>query len=358
LRALTAILYCACLLSCAGRQPSSFRIVDGRSPILIPPGVKPQAASAQIKLSGHRLTCKVPPPPIGVLRAGRRQAITIRRDELESVPPGAISSWADSLSEAGCLPNDQARQIVSRAIDSLPLAAERRRQLLRAGEDLRCPGSIQIVSPVGASGFKASRIAGIAQSANGGSIDVSLETGSPSLGVNKSWYDLSARADGEGCKLEFRGSEVSFNGEIAARNSPDGDLLKFDPAARWFQLFMMTKSSGNDFDHVVLAGSSHAELSKTATEFRLHADRVVSRAIRLPPLTGINAFIRVKVNGRYIDIDPNATVRKAVNTAKPASLAIRKFHNGKPYPVLGGSVEALLSLPLEAGDEISWTTTP
>jgi hypothetical protein len=363
LRALIAILYCVCLISCAGRQLSSFRIVGDRPPILIPPGVNLGAASAQVKLSRNRLKCKAPPPPIGILQLTRKPAIAIRREQLESVPPGALSTWADSLSEAGCLPNDQALQIVSRTIDSLPLEAERRRQLLRGRGDLPCPGSIQIVSPVDPHGFKASHIAGISQAANGGSIDVALDSASLSLGVNKSWYDLTPRDDGEGCRIEFRGSEVSFDGKVVARNSPDGDLLKFDPKARWFQLFMMTKSSGNDFDHVVLAGSSHAELRKTVAEFKLHADQVLERGdvtthIRLPPLTGINAFIRVKLNGRYVDIEPNATVRTAVKTITSAGLKLRRLHNGKLYPVLGGPPEALLSLPLEPGDEISWTTTP
>lgn len=350
MKALLAALGCLGLVGCAARQPMAFRFVGGKSSVLVPPGVRADATLAKGKLSAGRGKCRIPAP-----------FVRIRREDLESAKPDTLVSWADSLSKAGCLSEGQAQGLVERAIDSVPLEVDRRWQILTARGDLRCPSSIKIVSPVDPEALKATRIEEVAEGKSPGSLQVTLADFNAATGIQTAWYDLLRREDGDGCRIAFRGAEVSVAGKVVATLE---DRFGFTDSARWFQLFMMTKSSVNDFDHVILAGATREEFVATARKFRQNAADVLalggSTVVALPPLTGVNAFVRVKANGKWLDVESHGSVRQALRLATgsgevPSGLRVAKLSRGKLYPVIGlGAGDVLLFLPLEGGEEISW----
>ena len=76
---------------------------------------------------------------------------------------------------------------------------------------------------------------------------------------------------------------------------------------------------------------------------------------------GINAYIRVRLNGVLTDLQKPVSIRQAITQANgdPATalvkLKVRKLHDGALYPVQWpAGTDAILSLPLEGGEEIEW----
>ncbi len=80
----------------------------------------------------------------------------------------------------------------------------------------------------------------------------------------------------------------------------------------------------------------------------------------LPHGTGINTYVRVKLNGVWTDQDLGATVRDAFEKSaldphsSLAKLSVRKLHDGKLYRVeWDRSTDQILDLPLEGGEEFA-----
>jgi hypothetical protein len=129
---------------------------------------------------------------------------------------------------------------------------------------------------------------------------------------------------------------------------------------------MMTKVSENDFDFVVLSARTSAELQNDVVAFQHDSEAFLKAAdpvsyTLLPHGTGINAYVRVKINGVPVDLMRGGTVRNALlqESADPRAvlprLSIRKVHKGKLYPVeFDHKSDQILSLPLEGGEEIDW----
>lgn len=129
---------------------------------------------------------------------------------------------------------------------------------------------------------------------------------------------------------------------------------------------MMTKVSANDFDFVVFSARTPMELEVYAADFQRDSTTFLKTAdpatyTVLPHGSGINAYIRVKVNGVSIDLPRGNTVRQAIGQAVTdprtvlTRLKIRKLHDGKLFPVdWGQASDQILSLPLEGGEELDW----
>ena len=130
---------------------------------------------------------------------------------------------------------------------------------------------------------------------------------------------------------------------------------------------MMTKVSENDFDFVVLSARTSAELQNDVIAFQRDSEAFLKAAdpasyTLLPHGTGINAYVRVKINGVPVDLMRGSLVRHALlhESADPRTvlpnLKLRKLHNGKLYTVeFDRKSDQILSLPLEGGrKEIDW----
>lgn len=159
-----------------------------------------------------------------------------------------------------------------------------------------------------------------------------------------------------------------MDGAVEHPSTPATARFQSDPQARWHQLFMMTKVSANDFDFVVLSARTSAELQENIAEFQRDSEAFLKAAdpasyTILPYGIGINAYVRVKINGVFVDLMRGSAVRHALlhesadaHTVLPR-LTIRKLHDGKLYAVeFDRKSEQILSLPLEGGEEIDWST--
>lgn len=117
---------------------------------------------------------------------------------------------------------------------------------------------------------------------------------------------------------------------------------------------------------MVFSARTPEELEDDIALFQRDSARFLNTAdpasyVILPHGTGINAYVRVNVNGTYIDLSRASTVRNAIvqASADPGTvlgrLKIRKMHDGKLYSVQWDKgADQILSLPLQGGEEIAW----
>jgi hypothetical protein len=142
--------------------------------------------------------------------------------------------------------------------------------------------------------------------------------------------------------------------------------FEFGPEARWYQLYMMTKVSTNDFDFVVFSARTSEELHNSVAAFQTDAAKYLQTAdphsyTVLPHGSGINAYIRVRLNGVMTDLQKPVSIRQAITQVKGdpaaalAKIRVKKLHDGALFPVQWpAGTDAVLSLPLEGGEDIEW----
>ncbi len=367
-----ALWICGC-----AHQPVTFRLLPpapgpGALPTLIPPQAKDVTlarATVPIGRIPRKILCEASPHGLAVERKGPTGArIVVTRDTIAETTAAELFSWTLALEKAGCLAPNMAFQTAENIVDALPLTLAKRAQLLQGRGDLKPVNSLRVVSPVlkpGESGPLAD-VQSVSQGANPGSLDVSVKTNPAVIGYEIDWYDFFPQDGGPGYRISPRDAEIHVNGNVAHAAAPTTDRFYFGPAARWYELYMMTKVSENDFDFVVFSARTSDELNNSVAAFQKDAAAFLKTAdpatyTVLPHGSGINAYIRVKVNGVWLDLPKGNTVRQAVSQAGNAPspllprLKIRKLHDGKLYPVeFDRATDQVLSLPLEGGEEIDW----
>src|ERR1019366_7763493 len=114
-----------------------------------------------------------------------------------------------------------------------------------------------------------------------------------------------------------RSAEVHIDGAVEHPAVPATSRFQSDPQARWHQLFMTTKVSENDFDFVVLSARTSAELQADVIAFQRDSEAFLKAAdpasyTILPHGTGINAYVRVTINGVSVDLMRGSLVRHAL----------------------------------------------
>jgi hypothetical protein len=367
LKAILIVVLAALASGCVHR-PGVFRLTTAT---LIPPDAPKAAVTrASIQIGGvpRKTPCSPSPHGLFVERKWlRAPKVVVTEDALKSTSGAELFSWAVGLEKQGCIPGNEAFRLAENVIDSLPLDLAKRRELIRARGDLKPVNSLRVVSPIYKPGVStdAGEITAITQGGNY-SLNVDVRDSHATTGYEIDWYDVSANDAGPGYRIVPRSAEIHIEDKVDHPAVPSANRFQFGPDARWYELYMMTKVSANDFDFVVFSAKTSAELQDDVATFQRSSEEFLQAAnpgsyTVLPHGTGINAYIRVKVNGVSVDLPPGNTVRQAIvqaagdpKTALPG-LKVRKLHDGKLYPVeWDRATDQILSLPLEGGEEIDW----
>jgi hypothetical protein len=201
-------------------------------------------------------------------------------------------------------------------------------------------------------------------------VDVTVKASPDLTGYEVAWYDVRRRDDGPGFRIVPRNAEIHIADTVEKALAPRVNRFDFEPGARWFRYFLMTRSSTdrNDYDIVLLSASTPGDLEARTEAFRKEAAGYLrsAEAKSYAALTrdfGVNPFIRVKLNGVESDLQTGATLRQAVEgtggrgneSGVPPRLSVQKPYNGKLARVeFDHASPDILNLVLEGGEEISW----
>jgi hypothetical protein len=360
---ISTILMVLGLAGC-GKKPSAFRLaVPGNIATLIPPDAKDASvirAVVRIAPVGRKAVC--PPSAHGLTIQKSRVIVT--RDAMDATTGPELFAWTVDLEKRGCIPRNEAFQTAEKIIDALPLSLTKRSQLIQGRSDLKPTNSLRVISPVltpGVTGNLAT-IDSATAGANG-SIDVAVKANPAVIGYEIDWYDFAPQEGGPGYRLTPRSAEVHIGDRVEHPDAPTTGRFQFGPAARWYELYMMTKVSSNDFDFVVFSAKTSEELENSVGSFQTDAAKFLASGdphsyTVLPHGSGINAYIRVKVHGAMVDLPKGNSVRQAIGQDAAAllpRLKVLKLHDGKLFPVVWApGTNEILSMGLEGGEEINW----
>jgi hypothetical protein len=368
-----ALFVALCTAGCA-HQPGAFRLTTpGTTPILVPPGIKDaNVAKSVVRIAPIPRKTPCNPSPHGLLVQRKffsRPQVIVAQQALNSATADELFSWTVDLEKQGCIPTNTGLQLAESIIDALPLELPKRAQLLQGRGYLRSVNSLRVVSPIYKPGAStdAGVITAITQSETNYNLKVDLIDSHSTTGYEIDWYDLLAVPNAPGYRIVLRSAEVHIDDKVEHPVSPSTDRFPSGPNPRWYQLFMMTKVSANDFDFVVVSARSPAELLDDVTNFQSDSTAFLHNAdpdsyIAIPHGSGINSYIRIKENGNPVDLMRGSTVSTAIYVATTADahialprLKIRKLHDGKLFPVeWDRASDKILSLPLEGGEELDW----
>jgi hypothetical protein len=342
---------------------------------MIPPGPKDGTiarAAVPIPRIPEKTICAVSPHGLSIERKGRTGArVAVTREVMDAVNAQELYSWTLGLESAGCLPVNESARLAANIVDALPLGIAKRTQLLQGRSDLTPVNSLRVVAPVVKPGARLpngplAEVQAVSEGSKPGTIDVDVKLKPEVIGYEIDWYDFKPQEGGSGYRIVPRSAEVHIGDRVERPDATSVRRFEFGPAARWYQLYMMTKVSANDFDFVVFSARTSEELHKSVAAFQADAAKYLQTAdprsyTVLPHGSGINAYIRVRLNGALTDLQKPVSIRQAIEQAKGnptgalARLKVRKLHDGALYPVQWpAGTDAILSLPLEGGEEIEW----
>ncbi len=369
-----AILAAAFQMAC-GHPSTVFRLsATPAAPVLAPPGILEKAADRavlRVSAPAGKGACAASPHGLTVQRLRSAVRVTVTRDAIAATTGAELFEWTVELEKQGCIAANEAFHLAENIVDALPLELARRRQLLQGRTDLRSVQSLNVVAPVMKPGAPTGALADVISTSEGkapGSIDVEVKSNPAVIGYEVDWYDLVPRDAGPGFRIVPRSAETHVGATVEHPAVPTVSRFAFGPDARWYELFMMTKVSTNDFDFVVFSAPTPEELRRRDADFQRDAAGFLKTADPatysvLPHGTGINAYMRVRVNGTLLDLPPGNSVQQAIRLSKAAidpstvltGLKVQKLHDGKLYPVEWDHAgDQILSLTLEGGEEISW----
>lgn len=343
--------------------------------MMIPPGPK-DATIVRAVVPIHRIPqktiCAASPHGLLIERKGRTGArVVVTRGVMDAMTAQELYSWTLGLETVGCLPVNESARLAADIVDALPLGIPKRTQLLQGRNDLTPVNSLRVVAPVVKPGTALpdgplAEIQSVSEGSKPGTLDVDVKTKPEVIGYEIDWYDFAPQEGGSGSRIVPRSAEIHIGDRVERPDATSVKRFEFGPAARWYQLYMMTKVSANDFDFVVFSASTSEDLHKSVAAFQADATKYLQTAdphsyTVLPHGSGINAYIRARLNGVLTDLQKPVSIRQAIEQAKAnptaalAKLKVRKLHDGVLYPVQWpAGTDAILSLPLEGGEEIEW----
>jgi len=343
--------------------------------MMIPPGPKDGTvvrALLPIPRIPKKTICTASPHGLAIERKGRTGArVVVTREVMEAMTAQELYSWTLGLETAGCLPVNESARLAANIVDALPLSIPKRTQLLQARNDLTPVNSLRVVAPVVKPGTTLpdgplAEIQSVSEGSKPGTLDVDVRTKPEIIGYEIDWYDFAPQESGPGYRLVPRSAEIHIGDQVQHPDTTSVKRFEFGPSARWYELYMMTKVSANDFDFVVFSARTSEELHNSVAAFQTDAAKYLQTAdphsyTVLPHGSGINAYIRVRLNGVLTDLQRSVSIRQAITQAKgnPSEvlpkLRVRKLHDGVLYPVRWpAGMDAILSLPLEGDEEIEW----
>ena len=363
-----------CCFLCACHKASTFRFAPtGNGSVLVPPGVENASVShalLPIHLGKSQADCA--PSPHG-LRIGRKK-VEVDRGALLSMPSEELFSWTAALEEVGCIPSGTANLLEYRIIDSVPLDAAKRRELANTQlsqmaqtgfVDLGFAHSLRVVSPITATGVatSAGEIKSVSQGRNG-NLAIEVQSNPAVTGYEVAWYDLNPLPSGYGFRIAARSAETHSNGTVEQNTTPRINYFRFGPGQRLYRFFVVTRSSANDYDAVLISAKNAPELDQFTAQFRRDATAFLKAAepdtyAAIPHGVGVNPYVICAVNGERREFVFGSAVRQAIGTDYSPELLtrlrIRKLHGGKfAFVEWDRKTDAILSLPLEGGEEITW----
>jgi len=343
--------------------------------MMIPPGPKDATivrGVVPIPRIAKKTICAASPHGLSIERKGRTGArVVVTREVMEAMTAQELYSWTLGLETTACLPMNESARLAANIVDALPLSISKRTQLLQGRNDLTPVNSLRVVAPVVKPGTTLpdgplAEIQSVSAGSKPGSIDVEVKTKPEVIGYEIDWYDFAPQESGPGYRLVPRSAEVHIGDRVEHPDATSIKRFEFGPVARWYELYMMTKVSANDFDFVVFSAGTSEELHNSVAAFQTDATKYLQTAdphtyTVLPHGSGINAYIRVRLNGVLTDLQKPVSIRQAIEQVKGdpgivlAKLKVRKLHDGVLYPVQWpDGKDAILSLPLEGGEEIEW----
>jgi hypothetical protein len=346
------------LTSCAVRQPGphTWRFADRT---LMPPGVvSPDLAArtftAPIAISPNCLESDA----LTIQRRRSRIVVTVHREALLRQPAGWLADWIDRAVSQNCIPAGQGPLLTARILESLPLPAGAALRLLRAEGRYNfvelLPGSrLQVVSPVLSPGTAldaAPDNTPMKVSGKDSSINVEMEAPANLIGVETAWYDLVAKPGGRGSTIVPTSARVTIGGQAEDRPAPAVNLFRFPPEAGYYRLFYKADQSE------VLA------LAPTRAALPTDPDTCGQPAcFPIPRGVGVNAYMRLDVNGAPLTVPVSATIRSVIQAAKLRpedvlpTLAITKPFGGRPTALeFDRAKQDILNLTLTGDERIRW----
>jgi len=371
----------ALTVSCAVRGvPGSFRLRtrdDVR--VLVPPGVRVAEATQRhfdFRTSGDAGACAGAEAGIVLqpLRHGVR--VSVDREELRRQPAGALGRWAASLERRGCVAVNEGMRLARLVAQSVPLAVGEEHRLLHASvgtdgyTDLQPGFRLRVVSPVFREGAPSDATAlqtETAPSTDGAGLTVTVQASDDLIGYEIAWYAVNPLTGRHGARIVPEYADFHNDGEVERTTAPRANPFVFGPESAHFRLLHMTRLSESDRDFLLLAAATPEELAERTEVLKENADacegmapagvcRVIARGVAILPC------VRVVVNGREEAAPLGASLGTVLEQpgarrplAVPPGLVVWKPHDGRLTRVeFSPDERAILSLPLQGGEEVLW----
>ena len=144
-------------------------------------------------------------------------------------------------------------------------------------------------------------------------------------------------------------TQVNLGGKVEDRPAPAANLLQFPGEIGFYRLFYKSDQTA------ILA------IAPTRAALPTDADACGPACFPIPRGVGINAAMRIEVNGAPVNVAYNATVRSVIQSAKKRpedvlpNLTITKPFAGRPVPIEFDRIKQdILSLALTGDEQIRW----
>lgn len=223
---------------CAVKQtaPLTWRM-NGR--IISPPGVSADTQAQSFKTAASAK--KGCPANDAITVQGKK--VTVQREALMKMGRGAVTTWAEAAEASGCIPAGSGSAIATRIVESVALPTGSDLRLLRVDEmpnfvEIGAGMRLQAVSPImraGGNADTALETQGV--TGTGGQINVELKSSPDLIGFETAWYDVRAKATGDGFQIVPVSAETSIGGVVEAQAAPKKNSFGFAPEMGFYRLF-------------------------------------------------------------------------------------------------------------------------
>jgi hypothetical protein len=341
-------------------MPPTWRIT---SRVLMPPGVAVEAAlprTIAVSAPGARGPC-ASNEAIAIVRKGSRVRATLNADALSRQAPGWLARWTADAEAKGCLPPSTGLPFAARVLEAVPLPS--RQPYLLMHESVARSGFIelgpayrlQVLRPILRAG--ATNPAPMAGEGTVTGTDASLivtaRASDDLIGVEMAWYAVRPSAIAPGYEIVPLSAERRIQGTTEPRPAPEVNLFA-GARSGYFRLVYKGDQTEGVLNAPVRAALDAIDAQSCHTPGAEHC-------IPVPPLTGVNPYIAVQVNGAEIRVDPGSTLWSVIRAARRTpqdvmpTLAITKPFAGKQTPVeFDRAKEDVLGLVLLGDEVIRW----
>lgn len=300
-------------------------------------------------------------------------AVTVRSDEAAKRPAGWLLPWSASMEERRCVPEGEGLQLARLVAEAMPLNISRGQDPLRVKatvtgySDLEIGSKLRVVGPVFKPGTRpgAPAIAGAAPVVSGNDKGVSVEVRASAdlIGYETSWYAIEPRRDSAGGELVLKSASLQTPEAAAAETAPQIHPFAFTPEMAYFRLFYLARA-GEERELLLVAAATLPEMMRKTGRIEAGARDCegIAACVVAPYGVAFTPYASVSLNGKAYDVAPGASLGSALHEAgiRDAAevlhtLQVRKPHRrGLAQVTFDRNPEAVLSLPLNGGEEVRW----